>query len=356
MKKFKFANKKFSTKKQTFLAKRLSFLLRSGLPLISSLELIQKQSKSPNDIMLFQSVIKDIQNGQSLSGSLNKFRKIFGSFFINVIKAGEHSGTLMENLNYLAKELKKKEILKKKIQGALLYPILITTATFGVTGFLTIYIFPKIIPIFQSLNKELPLSTKILMWCTFTFKNHWLIILAVVSCFLITAVAVIRKQEKIRTMYHKLLLKLPVFGQIIQNYNLTNSLRTLGLLLESGIPLETALIIVSETTDNLIYTKAFKDSAYNVLKGKTLAESMYKYPSIFKDISTHLIAVGEKSGNLPETLIYLSEFYEYEFDDQTKNLSSTLEPILMMIMGLMVGFIAISVITPIYEITNNIKK
>ena len=356
MKNIQFFNKKFSTKKQTFFAKRLSFLLKSGLPLLQSLELIHKQSKSNSESKLFEDILKDIRNGQSLSGSLNKFRNIFGNFSINVIRAGEQSGTLVQNLNYLAKELKKKQILRNKIQGSLLYPLLVTAATFGVTGFLTIYIFPKIIPIFQSLNKELPLSTKIVMWCTFTLKNHWLIILLASSCLLITAVAVIRRQEKIRMSYHGLLLKLPIFGSIIQDYNLTNTLRTLGILLESGIPLGNALITVSETTNNLQYSKAFQDFTSNILKGKTLSESMHTYPKLFKDVIPHMVAVGEKSGNLPETLIYLSEFYEQEFDDKTKNLSSTIEPALMIIMGIMVGFIAISVITPIYEITNNIKK
>ena len=349
-------NKKLSIKKQTFFAKKLSFLLKSGLPLLSSIELIKKQTKSKNESQLFEEVLKDMRNGQSLSSSLNKFRKTFGIFTINIIRSGEQSGILVENLNYLAKELKKKEILKKKIQGALLYPLLVTAATFGVTGFLTIYIFPKIIPIFESLNKELPISTKIVMWVTFTLKNHWLIILLAFACIIITTTAVIKRQEKIRLRYHGLLLNLPIFGAIIQNYNLTNILRTLGLLLESGISLSDALVVISETTENLQYRKAFQAFISSVLKGKTLSEGMYAYPKLFKDIIPHMVAVGEQSGNLPETLIYLSEFYEFEFDDQTKNLSSSLEPILMIIMGIMVGFIAISVITPIYEITNNIKN
>jgi type II secretory pathway component PulF len=133
-------------------------------------------------------------------------------------------------------------------------------------------------------------------------------------------------------------------------------MRTLGLLLRSGVSLNETLLITSDTTENMQYKKAFLEISKGIMKGKNLSELIKKFPSIFPPMLTHMISIGEKSGNLSNTLIYLSDYYEVEFDDQTKNLSSTIEPVLMIVMGIMVGFIAISVITPIYEITNSIHK
>lgn len=346
----------FSVKKQTFFAKRLSFLIRAGVPMLESIHVIKDQTKSKGEVKVFEKIIRDVSNGQSLSNSLSKFKKVFGNFAINVIRAGESSGTLIDNLNYLADELKKKEILRKKIMGALLYPIIITIATFGVTGFLTVYIFPKIIPIFQSLNAKLPLSTKIIMWITDLIRHDGFWLLLGLVLLVGGIVAFIKFFPKVRFAYDGFLLRLPIFGAIVKNYNLTNTLRTLGLLLRSGISLTEALIVTSETTDNVQYKAAFKAISTEVMRGKTMSENIKKYTNLFPEMLTHMLAIGEKSGNLSNTLIYLSEFYEHEFDDQTKNLSSTIEPILMIIMGIMVGFVAISVITPIYEITSSIHK
>ncbi len=346
----------FSTKKQTFFAKRLSFLIRAGVPMLESIHVIKDQTKPKGEIRVFEKIIADVSNGQTLSSSLGRFKKVFGNFAINVIKAGENSGTLIDNLNYLADELKKKELLRKKIMGAMLYPIIVTVATFGVTGFLTVYIFPKIIPIFQSLNAKLPLSTKIIMYLTNVIRTDGLYIFLGLVIFIVGITLLIKKVEKVRFAWDGFILKIPIFGVIVQNYNLTNTMRTLGLLLKSGITLTEAVLVTAETTENLRYSKAFTEIAQGVMKGKTLSELIQKYPKIFPSMLTHMISIGEKSGNLSNTLIYLSEFYEHEFDDQTKNLSSTIEPILMIIMGIMVGFVAISVITPIYEITNSIHK
>jgi len=346
----------FSIKKQTFFAKRLSFLIRAGVPMLESIHVIKDQTKSKGEIKVFEKIIADVSNGKTLSNSLDKFKKVFGKFAINVIRAGETSGTLIQNLNYLADELKKKEMLRKKIMGALLYPIIVTIATFGVTGFLTVYIFPKIMPIFQSLNAKLPLSTRLIMRFTDIIRNDGLYLFLGLVILVVAIVLLIKKVPKVRFFYDGMLLKIPIFGSIVQNYNLTNTMRTLGLLLKSGVSLTEALLITADTTDNVRYKDAFNNISSIVMRGKTMSENIGKYPSLFPSMLSHMISIGEKSGNLSTTFTYLSEYYEHEFEDQTKNLSSTIEPILMIIMGIMVGFVAISVITPIYEITNSIHK
>lgn len=347
---------RLSVKKQTFFAKRLSFLVKSGVPLVDSMVLIREQTQDRNEKKILEKIISDVRNGKSLADSLARCRGTFSNFVINIIKAGERGGTLTDNLNYLAEELKKKEILRKKILSALLYPIIVTIATFGITGFLIMYIFPKILPIFQSLNAELPLTTKMIIFLVNVIKNHGISILIVLLLATLIFCFLKKKNKKFKFILDGLILRLPIVGSIAQNYNLTNSNRTLGLLLKSGLSVTEALLITSDTIENSQYKKAFNDISHGVIKGKNISDRIKEYSKLFPDMLGHMIAVGEKTGNLSNTLIYLSEFYENEFDEQTKNLSNTIEPVLMIIMGIMVGFVAISVITPIYEITNNLKR
>ncbi len=305
---------------------------------------------------VFDNVLSDIANGQTLATSLGKFKKVFGNFAINIIKAGESSGTLTQNLNYLADELKKKQVLRKKIMSALLYPIIITIATFGITSLLVLYIFPKILPIFQSLKAELPLSTRIIINLVDILKHDGVFILLGLAVGIISFIIMLKKVPKVRFAYDGFILRLPIFGNIAKDYNLTNTTRTLGLLLKSGISLNEALYITADTTENIQYKGAFHNIAGGIMKGKSVSGLIQEHPKLFPAMIGHMIAIGEKSGNLSNTLIYLSEFYESEFEDLTKNLSSAIEPVLMIIMGLIVGFVAISVITPIYEITNHLKR
>jgi len=346
---------KFSIKKQTFFAKRLSFLIKAGVPMLESMHVIKAQSKSSSEKKVFDRVIGDISNGQSLAASLGKFKGVFGNFAINIIKAGESSGTLTQNLSYLADELRKKEILRKKIMGALLYPVVITIATFCITGLLIVYVFPKILPIFKNLNAELPFSTRFIIWLSDTVRHDGLYIFLGVVSFIITAWIIIKKSYNVRFVFHGLILRAPIAGVIVRNYNLTNVIRTLGLLLKSGMPLTEALIITAETTENLQYKKVLEVISVGVTRGKPISHLIEPYSVLFPAMVQHMISIGEKSGHLSNTLLYLSEYYENEFDDLTKNLSTSIEPVLMIIMGLMVGFLAISIITPIYGITEHLR-
>lgn len=351
-----FSYTKFSVRKQTFFAKRLSFLIKSGVPMLESIRVLKAQAGSRGESNVLSRIIDDLSNGQSLANALARLKNIFGNLIINVIRAGEASGTLAQNLNYLADELKKREILRRKIRSALLYPAIVTLATFGIVGFLTVYIFPKIMPIFQSVKINLPLSTRIIIFLSALVKDHGFFMLTILTTLILTYILMKKYIPGIRFWNDGLILHLPIFGPIAQNYNLTNSLRTFSILLKSGISLNATLLITADTTDNTRYKKAFRDLHDSIIKGKTVSQIIGAHPLLFPPMVTHMIAIGEKSGNLSSTFMYLSEYYEHEFDEQTKNLSSTIEPVLMIIMGVMVGFVAISVITPIYELTSSFSR
>lgn len=342
------------TKDQKFFIKRLSFLIKAGIPILDSLIMIKDQTKKGGYAKILDKVISDVSNGQNLSTSLQKFPRMFSEFSVNIISFGESSGILSENLDYLAEELEKKQMLKKKIVSAFIYPIIVTLATFGITGFLMIYLFPKILPVFQSLQINLPLSTRIVIFLSNFIRLNGLYIFTGLIFSTFVFIYLIKKSRMFRFYFDKTILKIPIVGNIIRDYNLANSTRTIGLLLKGGVTASEAIPIAEKTSSNLVYREEFKNLAMTINRGDKISLYLNKRPDLFPEILSQIISVGERSGSLPNSLIYLSELYEAEVDDFTKNLSSLIEPALMMLMGILVGFIAISIITPIYSITQNL--
>lgn len=344
---------RFSANDQAHFAKRLAMMLRAGIPIMESLNILSSQRHTTSATYIYSHLLTQIENGQTLSSSMQKFQRLFGDFCINIVKVGETSGTLHQNLDYLAEELKKKQSLKQKVLGALVYPAVVVTATIGIALVLTVYIFPKIAPIFQSFKTALPLSTRILIAVS-TFLMHNGMILIVGAIIAIIAFAILMRVKFFHMVMDGILLRLPLFGKLSQYYNLVNATRTLALLLRAEVRIIQALEIVSASSRNLIYRKAFARIESEVIKGQKLSKEMLKYPKIFPPLMVHMIHVGEETGNLSDSLAYVSGMYEEEINDLTKNLTTLLEPALMIVMGIIVGFIAISIITPIYGITQNL--
>lgn len=346
---------RFSLKDQIFFAKRLSFLIQAGVPLLESLSLIRLQTKQASKKAVFDVLINDVSSGQYLATSLARSNNLFSDFAINIIRVGETSGILTQNLKYLADELEKRRLLRNKVLGALIYPAFITTATLGVTTLLTVYIFPKILPIFVSLHVPLPLTTRILIAIS-SYLRSWGLLSVFLLCVLVAVFFIARaRYPLIRMRADKALLYIPFAGKIARSYNYANFSRTLGLMLRAGVPISVAMDITAKTTPNRVYRESYETLSKGLLRGETLSRGLGEMTSLFPDILTHMVAVGEKTGSLSQTLVYLAELYESDIEDQTKNLSSSIEPILMLIMGLLVGLIAVSVITPIYAITQHLS-
>lgn len=344
---------RFSANDQAHFAKRLAMMLRAGIPIMESLHILTAQRHNSSATYIYTHLLTQIENGQTLSSSMQKFQRLFGDFCINIVKVGETSGTLHQNLDYLAEELKKKQSLKQKVLGALVYPAVVVTATVGIALVLTVYIFPKISPIFQSFKTSLPISTRILISVS-TFLMHNGAILIVGTIIAIVVFAILMRVKFFHMVVDGILLRTPLFGKLSQYYNLVNATRTLALLLRAEVRIIQALEIVSASSRNLIYRKAFARIESEVIKGQKLSTEMLKYPKIFPPLMVHMIHVGEETGNLSDSLAYVSGMYEEEINDLTKNLTTLLEPALMIVMGIIVGFIAISIITPIYGITQNL--
>lgn len=343
-----------SVQEQTLFAKHLAIMTKAGMPLLDSLQLIKKQVNSKIMTKILDQMIADVSNGQFLSTSLERFKNIFGDFMINIIRVGETSGILYENLNYLAEELKKKQDLRKKVMGAMTYPAIVVVTAIVIIGVLTLYVFPKILPVLTSLKAEPPLPTKILIFITNFMLSYGGYVAVVIIIYLITMWLLVTKVRQVKLLYNRIVLITPIIGRISRNYNLATFSRTLGLLLKSDIKVVEALSITADTMTNLIYQREIKNIAANVSRGEEISAHLETKTALFPLTLSQMIHIGERTGNLSESLLYLAELYEGELDDLTKNLSSILEPVLMVVLGVIVGFIALSIIVPIYQVAQHI--
>jgi type II secretory pathway component PulF len=333
--------------------KHLSVALESGFTLNEGLDMLYDQSIGKMKKVVGY-LMQVIQAGQPLHIALAKYSRYFSPIYINLVRTGEISGTLDENLKHLARQLSKEHELRQKVKSAMMYPTLVFMAVFGLGFFVGLFILPKILPLFKSLNVELPLSTKILITIAETFQEHGLLLLIATFGFTLF-VLWFAKRESIKPFFHSLWLKTPIVRKIMHDVNLQRFTLTLGTLLNSGVPLDTSLDITVKATDNCIYRSAIASFLPGVQRGMTIADEMANFPKLFPKITTRMVAMGERTGNLDSTLKYLSEYYESEIDSTMKNLSTIIEPILLIVIGSVVAFVALSILGPIYKITGSIR-
>ena len=343
-------------KEKMLFSKHLSVMIRAGLPLKDSLEEIGSQTKLPKFRRVLLSIVHEVENGQFLSAAMAKYPKIFDDLFTSMVRVGEESGKLSENLDYLSTQLERADTLKQKIRGALVYPSLVLFGTFGVVGFLTFVTLPQLLPIFISLKVKLPATTQFLFDFSHLARKYSVYIAVVVGA-IIFGFRGLMLNKKFRFFIHRFVLKIPVFGSLARNAQLTRFSQILGTLLASGVDVVRALQITSSSMGNLVYREELNAVAKNMSKqGESIAEYLARKPKLFPSITERMIRVGEKTGKLDESLLYIAEFYDKEIDNTVRNMTSIIEPALLLVMGVVVGFVAISVITPIYKLTEGIHR
>ncbi len=344
---------RLSLKEKMFFARHLAIMSRAGMQILDVLKTLKRQSKSGAFKKVMDSLIESVRNGQFLSDGLLKYKNLFGEFFINIVHVGEISGSLSDNLEYLAESLQKRKDLESKVKGALVYPIIILVATGGITAGLTFFIFPKILPIFRSLNVTLPLITRIFIFISTFMIKHGIGMFVVAFAFL-GGFWLMLRVKLFRYGWHRLLLALPVVGTMVQNFNMVSFIRGLALLLKSGVKIVQALEITGKSSSNLVYKKALLEISQSVGQGDPMSKHLGERPHLFPAVFTEMISVGEETGKLTDTGTYLADYYESELDSSTKALSNVLEPLLLVVMGFIVGFVALSIILPIYEVSQHV--
>lgn len=328
----------------------MAIMTRSGMQAIDVLAILKKQARSGSFKKVIDHLISCVKNGQFLSDGLKKYQNLFGDYFINIVHVGEISGSMAENLEYLAESLRKNQELEGKVKGAMVYPIIILVITLAMSGGLTFFIFPKILPIFKSLHVELPVMTRIFIAVSTFMIAHGVAVFVGLAA-LVIGIWLALKIKSIRYAWHRVVITLPVVGTMVKNYNMVSFARSLSLLLKSGVKIVQAVEITARSCSNLVYRATLLNVAQQVGHGDPISKFLMKTPRLFPPVFSEMLAVGEQTGKLDETGLYLADFYEHELDSSTKSLSSVLEPALLLLMGGIVGFIAISIIMPIYEIT-----
>ena len=336
-------------------ARHLSLVIKAGLPIFEGLRIIRSQTESPILQRVIDDLMSDVNNGKFLADGLTRYEYLFGDFFINIVRVGETSGTLSKNLLYLADELKRSKELQSKVRSAMVYPTVILVATLGVAGFLTFYVFPKLIPVFASMNVKLP-ATTLFMLASLNFLQHYgIYVLVGIVLAALLARYVAKHVRPVKYALDRLILMTPVISGLSIDVNMVNLSRVLSLLLKSGVKIVEALDITSATFSNLIYQTTILEAKEEIKKGGQLGVYLQTKKKFYPPLVSGMILIGESTGNFEENLEYLAEYYDEEVDSRLRSLTALIEPLMLLFMGLLVGFVALSIITPIYSISQGIK-
>lgn len=337
-------------------AKHLAMMLKSGISLAEALRVLEMETKNSTFRTILQRVCSDVESGKKLSEALRNHPKDFDPFFASVVEVSEESGTLSENLEFLAKQLAKEDVLHKNIRGILLYPSLILGVAAVMGSFISIFILPKLIDLFDSLDVALPWSTQMLLWFAALMKSHGILI--ILACFgFFFAFRFMVHTHLIKSRWHALLLSLPIIGRFIAAVSLGRLFRGLGIMMRSGLPLVHALGIEEESLTNSVFQRYARELKEGVSTGTELSALLER--SGFQHVpplATKMVAVGERTGRLDESFFFLSQFFDEEVDTIAKRFSTLLEPALLFGIAGIVLFIALSIITPIYSLTGSLQR
>ena len=338
------------------LAQHLATLLTAGVSLLEALRVVQSEARTRRLRRLFDQISVKVNSGTTFAGALEAQGGAFDPLFVSLVRVGESSGTLEQNLQYLADELEKRISLRNKVRSALLYPIIVLSMTAVFGAVLMLFVLPRIVPLFGALKVQLPWATRVLLRIAqFSRGAGWLVVGGAVSAAVIARLSL--RMPAIRQRWHRICLALPVVGRVVRSINLADFCRTLGTLLKSGVPLLEALDITAGTLRNVAYQRELERLHESVASGTSLAAAIMLHSQrvFFPPITLSLIRVGESSGKLDGSLLYLNRFYEREVNYLMKDLTVLLEPALLLLIGLVVAFVVGAIVTPIYQISGSLR-
>lgn len=335
-------------------AKNLSAMLKAGLPLARALTVLERQMTGKAWKPIFASLTESLSKGTSFSAALALFPKTFPALFVSMVAAGEESGSLAQSLSIVGEQLEKSYLLQKKVRGAMMYPAIIFGVMIVIGVMMLIFVIPKLTSTFKEFNTELPMATRFVIWISDFFESNYILI--IIGLLILAAGTVVFLRTKLgKRVMGKVTLKMPIIGPIAMEVNSARVSRTLSSLLSSGVEVVTAIKIAGDVVQNVYYKEMLARTAEDIQKGSTLQSLFMPRGDLYPSFVSEMIGVGEETGTLSKTLFEVAVFYESEVEQKTKDMSTIIEPFLMVFIGIGVGFFALAMISPIYSLSDKIS-
>src|SRR3989338_6708350 len=335
-------------------SRQLATMVDSGIPIVSALDVLADQLEDRTFQLILKKMRDDVEAGTSLSEATRRHPKAFSDFFVNMIRAGESSGRLDEILDRVATYIEKVDALQRKVKASLFYPAFVSILAFAIPTFLVVVIVPKFKEIFTSLGGQLPLPTQLLLSLS-DFMRHYLV-LEIIGLFVASfALRIYVNTPPGRLWLDRTMLRIPVIGKLLQKVVISRFSRTLATLVKSGVPILSSLEIVAKTSGNVVVERAVMAARSSIKEGESIANPLSQ-SKVFPVMVTRMIAVGEKTGELEKMLTKIADFYESEVDAAVTGLTSIIEPLIIAMLGIVIGAIVIALFLPIFKISQLVAK
>lgn len=335
------------------LTRNLAAMLRAGLALSRALSVAERQTKNVRLKETLATLGRKLNEGIQFHESLTEFPKIFSRLYVAMVRAGEESGKLAESLQIISDQLERTLNLKKKIKGAMIYPSIVVVVMLIIGVLMMIYVIPTLTATFKELNADLPMTTQFVIFVSDFLSQHSLMAIALMVVLIGSFISLLRTKSG-RRGFEWVLLHLPVIGTLAKETNAARTTRTMSSLLSSGVDVVQAISITNDVVQNSYYRDILQQAALDVEKGKQLSESFTAHTNLYPVLVGEMVSVGEETGQISTMLLEVAKFYENEVEQKTKDLSTIIEPVLMVFIGGVVGFFALAMIAPIYSISESI--
>jgi len=342
-----------SIQEKIIFARNLSVMAKAGLSLFRAIGILERQTQNKKFKKIIHELGEEIKKGSSLHEGMKKHPKVFSQLFIAMVKAGEESGGLTDSLKTVSDQLEKSYTIRKKIRGALIYPAVIITAMVIVGILMLIFVVPTLTATFTELGVELPATTRAVIAVSNFLSGHVFLSIGIIFLFVIGVYSFLKTKTG-EIAFHFSVLRIPIIGELVKKTNSARTTRTLSSLIKSGVPIVEALGITEEVLQNSYYKEVVAGAKKSIQKGTPLFESFIKAETLYPVLVGEMMEVGEETGKLTDMLLEVAVFYEDEVDSATKNMTAIVEPFLMIIVGFVVGFFAISMISPMYSMLDSI--
>lgn len=349
--KFPLVLKKVKAIDLAIMNRQLSVMLNAGITLLDALTIMEKQNINPYLEQILVRVRKRVQEGISFSNCLKEHPKVFNKMMVKIVEAGELGGVLDKLTLELAEHFEREHEIIEKIKGAMLYPVIVFTISLAAVIFLTLFVLPTFAVLLGEMASQLPLSTQLLLFISSVLKDYWLLITLILLILFIATYSYCMTQKG-KKILDLILLKLPVYGRIYNQILVARFGRTLGTLLGAGVPIIQALEVSAETTDNYIFTEHIEQCSINVQAGESMVKSLYA-SWLFPNMIVQIVKIGEETGNLDKLLLQIGNHFQKEVDKKLDKLSTLIEPVMIIMVGIIVGFIVISMVLPIFNIISS---